>query len=84
MEGLVEGTFARLFAGRVHPRDVAVQLARALEDSAAGGMPAIHYIVHLNPADTQDLLTAHPDLGETLAQIAQDRPGFFRGSVSLS
>jgi hypothetical protein len=67
MEGLVEGTFARLFAGRVHPRDVALQLARALEDSAAGGMPAINYIVHLNPADTQDLLTAHPDLGETLA-----------------
>lgn len=68
MEALVEGTFARLFAGRIHPRDVAVQLARALEDSAAGGTtPALRYAVRLNPADAQALLGDQPRLAETLA-----------------
>jgi FHA domain-containing protein len=67
MELLVEGTFARLFAGHVHPRDVALQLARALEDSAASGMAGTHYTVRLNPSDARDLLNAHPDLAEQLA-----------------
>ncbi len=67
VEALVEGTFARLFAGRVHPRDVAVQLARALEDSAAAGTPATHYAVRLNPADADALLQAHPELADALA-----------------
>jgi predicted component of type VI protein secretion system len=67
MEALVEGTFARLFASRVHPRDVAVQLARALEDSAAAGSPATRYTVRLNPADARALLNEHPQLAETLA-----------------
>jgi hypothetical protein len=67
MESLVEGTFARLFAGHVHPRDVALQLSRALEDSAAAGAPSTHYTVRLNPADAQDLLSAHPDLAEQLS-----------------
>jgi hypothetical protein len=66
MELLVEGTFARLFAGHVHPRDVALQLARALEDSAASGTPGTHYTVRLNPSDAQDLLSAHPDLSKLL------------------
>jgi hypothetical protein len=67
MESLVEGTLARLFAGHVHPRDVALQLARALEDSAASGAPGTHYSVRLNPVDAQQLLSAHPDLAEQLA-----------------
>lgn len=67
MEALVEGTFARLFAGRVHPRDVALQLARALEDSAAAGEPATRYVVRLNPEDARSLLNAHPDLARLLA-----------------
>jgi len=67
MESLIEGTLARLFAGHVHPRDVALQLARALEDSAASGAPGTHYSVRLNPADAQQLLSAHPDLAEQLA-----------------
>src|SRR5713101_6669988 len=66
MESLVEGTLARLFAGHVHPRDVALQLARALEDSAASGAPGTHYRVRLNPTDAQELLSAHPDLAEQL------------------
>jgi hypothetical protein len=67
MEAIVEGSFARLFAGRVQPRDVALQLARALEDSAAAGAPATRYTVHLHPDDAQALLEAHPDLAERLA-----------------
>ena len=31
-ERLVEGTFARLFAGRLRPLEVATHLTRALED----------------------------------------------------
>jgi hypothetical protein len=67
IESLVEGTFARLFAGHLHPRDVALQLARALEDSASTGAPGTFYTVRLNPSDAQDLLNAHPDLAEQLA-----------------
>ena len=67
VEALVEGTFARLFAGHVHPRDVAVQLARALEDSAAQGAPATHYVVRLYPADAQALQQSQPDLAAVLA-----------------
>lgn len=67
VEALVEGTFARLFAGHVHPRDVAVQLARALEDSAAAGRPATHYAVRLHPADVEALHKAQPDLERLLA-----------------
>src|SRR6266568_5108641 len=67
MESLVEGTLARLFAGHVHPRDVALQLARALEDSAAAGATGTHYNVRLNPADAQQLLSAHPDLADQLS-----------------
>jgi hypothetical protein len=66
IEALVEGAFARLFAGHVHPRDVALQLARALEDSAAGGEPGTLYEVKLNPVDARELLTEHPDLAEQL------------------
>ncbi len=67
MEALVEGTFARLFAGRLQPRDIALQLARALEDSASSGKPALRYAVRLNPADAQALLGEQPRLAELLA-----------------
>src|SRR5687768_13865335 len=67
VEALVEGTFARLFAGHVHPRDVAVQLARALEDSAANGAPATHYAVRLHPSDAQALQQSQPDIDQVLS-----------------
>lgn len=67
MEALVEGTFARLFAGRLQPGDIALQLARALEDSVSGGGPALRYAVRLNPADAQALLGEQPRLAELLA-----------------
>ncbi|MGQ0600273.1 MAG: FhaA domain-containing protein [Anaerolineales bacterium] len=77
MESLVEGTFARLFAGRLHPRDVALQLARALEDSCASGQPALRYAVRVNPNDAQTLLGEQPRLAEILAEdlVAAAREG---------
>jgi pSer/pThr/pTyr-binding forkhead associated (FHA) protein len=72
MEALVEGTFARLFAGRLNPRDVALQLARALEDSAATGAPATRYVVRLNREDADALLSTHPDLAQLLARELLD------------
>lgn len=68
IETLVEGTFIRLFAQRLYPQDVSVQLARALEDSAARGAPAKSYRVHLHPDDAQILLNEQPDLAEALAE----------------
>lgn len=77
MEDLVEGTLARLFRGRLQPRDIALQLARALEDSAAAGAPALHYALRLNPEDAQALLSEQPRLPEILAQelVAAAREG---------
>jgi len=68
MEELVEGTLARLFRGRLQPRDIALQLARALEDSAAAGAPAVRYALRLHPEDAQVLLSEQPRLPEILAQ----------------
>lgn len=67
VEALVEGTFARLLGGKLQARDVAVQLARALEDSVVSGVPATRYAVRLHPADAQALLGDQPRLGEKLA-----------------
>jgi hypothetical protein len=67
MEALVEGTFARLFQGRLQPREIGLQLARALEDSLSHGAPAVRYVVRLNPADAQALLGEQPRLAESLA-----------------
>lgn len=84
VEQLVEGTFARLFAGRLHPREVALQLARAMEDGAQaadlpGALPRAPegYRVRLNPQDASALLAAEPALAERLSDelIALARDG---------
>ncbi len=71
VERLVEGTFARLFAGRLHPREVALKLARAMEDQAhAANGPARApeaYRVRLSEADAAALLAAEPGLPVRLA-----------------
>lgn len=53
-ERLVEGTFARLFAGRFSPLEVVTHLARAMEDHqvlSPDGIPQAptHYWVYLHP-----------------------------------
>jgi hypothetical protein len=72
IEQLVEGSFARLFAGRLQPREVAMHLARAMEDNAkpqSDGRPLAPSIftVWLNPQDYDALMIAHPELPQALA-----------------
>jgi len=71
-ERLVEGTFARLFAGRLSPLEVATHLTRALEDyhvlSPAGTPQApTHYWVYLHPDDCRALAVEQPALERELA-----------------
>lgn len=73
IQSLVEGSFARLFAGRLQPREVALQLARAMEDNARVDLDLQlaapnHYVVALHPVDHAALLQAQPDLAARLAQ----------------
>ncbi len=72
IQALIEGGFARLFAGRLQPREVALRLARAMEDNAdlndAGVLCAPNrYTVRLNPADHAALLSAQPDIAVMLS-----------------
>jgi hypothetical protein len=77
IERLVEGTFTRLFAGRLHPRDVISRLARAMDDHAIedsdGRLIAPnHYTVHLHPEDHEVLSAAQPDLRMVLIRAVKD------------
>ena len=72
-ERLVEGTFARLFAGRLRPLEVATHLARAMEDHqvlSPEGIPQAptHYRVCLHPGDREALLAEQPALEDELAR----------------
>jgi len=72
-ERLVEGTFTRLFAGRLSPAEVATHLARAMEDYqvvAPDGTPQAptHYWVYLHPDDCDALAVAQPGIESALAQ----------------
>lgn len=80
-ERLVEGTFSRLFAGHLHPLEVATHLARAIEDYQAtspegGALAPTHYWVYVHPQDFGALVTSRPTLAEDLvehvAQLARD------------
>ena len=71
-ERLVEGTFARLFAGRLSPLEVATHLTRAMEDHkvfSPNGVPQAptHYRVYLHPEDRNALAVERPDLESELA-----------------
>ncbi len=71
-ERLVEGTFTRLFAGQVHPLEVATHLARAMEDHQARGADGValaptHYWIYLHPQDFGALIALRPTLPDDLA-----------------
>jgi hypothetical protein len=73
VRALVEGSFARLFAGRIQPSEVAHRLAHAMGAHAlprAGGVQAApaHYVVRLHPDDHAALLARQPALAAILAQ----------------
>lgn len=76
-ERLVEGTFARLFAGQLSPLEVATHLTRAMEDdqivSPDGTSQApTHYWVYLHPNDCDALAIAQPKLeGEMAHHVAE-------------
>ena len=67
---LVEGSFSRLFGGRLEPLDVATQLARAMEESTVAGRPAGAYEVALHPDDLRALREADPQIAAALADYA--------------
>jgi hypothetical protein len=77
VQRLVEGTFARLFAGRLRPLEVANALADAMEDHAVyepGTSPQApnHYWVTVNPEDYAALLAQQPDLNDALGRHLYD------------
>jgi hypothetical protein len=77
IEQLVEGSFARLFAGRLHPREVATHLMRAMEDHTRtqpdGTQVAPNlYSISLNPADFDAVMAAHPDIIKVLSDTLVD------------
>lgn len=72
IQALVEGGFARLFAGRLQPREVALRLAHAIEDHARVGEDGSRaapnrYAVHLHPADAEALMARQLDLPNELS-----------------
>ncbi len=76
-ERLVEGTFARLFAGRLSPLDVATHLTRAMEDCqvlSPDGTPQAptHYWVYLHPDNCDALAVEQPALEVELAHHVTD------------
>ena len=77
IQRFVEGSFARLFAGRLHPREVAIQLARAMEDKAIRDdngrrLAPDLYTIRLHPLDHTALLEAEPGIAASLARELED------------
>jgi hypothetical protein len=71
-ERLVEGTFARLFAGQLSPLEVATHLTRALEDHQVISSDGVaqapnHYWVYLHPGDCDALALEQPGLEAELS-----------------
>ncbi len=80
-ERLVEGTFARLFAGRLKPLEVANALARAMEERVFVGpqgelVAPNRYWVTLHPTDYRILCKEEPaleaELASHVATLAQE------------
>jgi hypothetical protein len=77
LERLIEGGFARLFRGSLQPREVAIQLARAIEDNTLSGIDGrevapSQYQITFNPGDYAALLAQTPDLSGQLAERVVD------------
>lgn len=80
-EALIEGTLARWLGAPLHPREVMIKLARAMEDRAeaapADGRPIApdRFAVHMHPEDAAPYLN-DPDtlatLSRGLVQLARE------------
>jgi hypothetical protein len=75
LEELVEGTFTNLFRKRVNAHDIAMKLARSMENSLRYSQDGDSrpfapdtYDIYLNPSVQNQLQTNRPNLGETLEE----------------
>jgi len=75
LERLVESTFAHLFGKRVRAQDIALQLARAMEDTAlndpyndARPIAPDHYTILMPAEMRQQLLQNQPSLSQLLSE----------------
>jgi hypothetical protein len=71
VQELIEGTFGRLFGGRLEPLDVATHLIKAIEDVERSLSATSHYTVALNPDDYRELQENNPHLPAELANAAE-------------
>lgn len=67
---MVEGSFGRLFGGRLEPLEVAVRLARTMEENELDGRLPRGYQVLLNAQDLQAMTEQNPDLAGELSDHA--------------
>ena len=80
IQHLIEGGFARLFSGQLHPQELALQLAKTMEDDVFRSqnnqsIAPDTYCIRLCPQDHDDILSTHPDvvteLASALVEIAR-------------
>lgn len=79
LERLIEGTFTNLFGKRLRPSEIALELARVMENNSQNsptndGDPIVpnDYTIYLNNTIQQKLLAKHPNLQGTLAHYISD------------
>jgi hypothetical protein len=79
LERLVEGAFAQLFGNRIRIHDLAIELARAMEDGLAADqrgqfapVAPDHYTIHLHPSLRQQLIERQPALLSHLSEYLVD------------
>ncbi len=75
LEQVIEGAFAQLFSKTIRAQDIALHLARAMEDGlqpATDGDPRPfapdHYVIRLNPDVCDYLMLRQPELAAILSQ----------------
>ncbi len=74
LERLIEGAFSNIFSKKIRAQDIALRLARAMEDGLQAAQGEDHrplapdyYRIYTRPDVTALLLEKHPDLLNTLA-----------------
>jgi hypothetical protein len=77
LEGLVEGSFRRLFGGRLEPVDLARRLGRVMDDNkrVTWDRPLVpnHYHITLSEADFAEVSGFADSLSRELEKFAQER-----------
>ncbi len=75
LERLVEGAFTHLFGKKIRAQDIAMELARAMEDGAQRGTQSDsrlfapdHYVIYLHPSVQAQLLQRQPALAQYLSE----------------